>query len=73
MFGKHLRCERAIAAGKRWISINCDEILGASDVEAVLARRRDQLSPELLAYCAREAVNRWMNSRANRYRGPKGR
>ena len=69
LLAAHFRGERAIAAARRWISQNTNEILRRSDVMVFLRRRRDRLSEAEIEHCATEALNRWLSSRANRYRG----
>ena len=64
----HLRGERAIAVARRWISKNVNKTISSRDVAEFLKRRRELLSPDAIDWCAREAMNRWMASRANRYR-----
>jgi hypothetical protein len=63
--------ERAAAAARRFISRNKDAVLRRSAVVEFLRRRRDPLSPEDAERCATEALQRWMSSRANRYRKPR--
>ena len=69
IFTAHFRGERAIAAARRWISKNVNKTISSSDVAEFLKRRQEPLSPDEIDWCAREAMKRWMSSRANRYRG----
>jgi hypothetical protein len=68
MLAAHFRCERAIAAARRFISRNVNATLRRSDVVEFLRRRRDPLSAADIEYCANEAMDRQLASRANRYR-----
>jgi hypothetical protein len=68
MLAAHFRCERAIAAARRFISRNTNARLARSDVVAFLRRRRDQLSATDIEYCATEAMERWLSSPAMRFR-----
>jgi hypothetical protein len=72
MLAAHLRGERAIAAAKRFISRDLRHApeLRASDVAEFLERRREKLTADEVKMLASEAMTQWMNSRANRYRGP---
>jgi hypothetical protein len=58
-----------MAAARRFISKNTNATLRLSAVVEFLRHRRDPLSEASLEYCATEAINRWLSSRANRYRG----
>jgi hypothetical protein len=69
----HFRSERAIAAARRFISRNVNPTLRRSDVVEFLGRRRDQLSAGEIEYCATEALERWLSSRANRFRPARAR
>ena len=68
LFAAHFRGERAIAAARRFISRNSNVSLRRRDVVEFLRHRRDRLSEAEVEYCATEAMNRWLSSRANRFR-----
>jgi hypothetical protein len=73
LFAAHFRCERAIAAARRFISRSINATLHRSDVISFLRHRRHRLAEVDIEYCATEAMNRWLSSRANRARIPKRR
>jgi hypothetical protein len=62
------RSERAIDAAQRFISRNVNATLRTSEVVEFLRRRREQLPEADIEHCATEAMNRWLSSRANRFR-----
>ena len=68
LFAAHFRGEGAIAAARRFISRNSNVSLRRSDVVEFLRHRRDRLSEAELEYCATQAMERWLSSRANRFR-----
>jgi hypothetical protein len=68
MLAAHWRGERAIAAARRFISRNLNATVSRSDVAEFLRHRRDQLAEADIEYCATEAMERWVSSRANRRR-----
>ena len=72
LLANHLRYERAIAAAKRYLSRELREqrTVSTADVRAFLRRRRDRLPDEVIAALALRIMREWVNSRANRYRGP---
>ena len=62
------RSERAIDAARRFISRNVNATLRTSEVVEFLHHRRDRPSEAELEYCATQAMERWLSSRANRFR-----
>ena len=62
------RSERAIDAARRFISRNVNATLRTSEVVEFLRHRRDRLSEAEVEYCATQAMERWLSSRANRFR-----
>jgi len=62
------RSERAIDAARRFISRNVNATLRTSEVVEFLRRRREQLPEADIEHCATEAMERWLSSRANRFR-----
>jgi hypothetical protein len=68
MLTAHFRRERAIDAARRFISRNVNATLRTSEVVEFLRRRREQLPEADIEHCATEAVNRWLSSRADRFR-----
>jgi hypothetical protein len=68
LLAAHFRYERANTAARRFISRSVDAGLPRSAVVAFLRNRRDPLPPEEIERCADEAIERWLRSRANRYR-----
>jgi hypothetical protein len=64
LFAAHFRGERAIAAARRFISRNSNVSLRRSDVVEFLRR----LSEGEVEYCATQAMERLLSSRANRFR-----
>jgi hypothetical protein len=62
------RSERAIDAARRFILRNVNATLRTSEVVEFLRHRRDRLSEAEVEYCVTEAMNRWLSSRANRFR-----
>jgi hypothetical protein len=67
MFAAHWRCERAIAAGRRYISPNSNAAVSQTDIREFLRRRRDRLSEAEVEYCSKQAMQRWLKSPANRW------
>ena len=68
MLVAHFRSERAIDAARRLISRNVNAPLRRSEVVEFLRRRREQLPEADIEHCATEAMERWLSSRANRFR-----
>jgi hypothetical protein len=64
MLAAHFRGERAIAAARRFISRNSNVSLRRSDVVEFLRR----LSEGEVEYCATQAMEPLLSSRANRFR-----
>jgi hypothetical protein len=69
-------CTISRGSARRWLG-NVHEfaqllerlgVLPRSAVVAFLRNRRDPLSPDEIERCADEAIERWLHSRANRYR-----
>jgi hypothetical protein len=67
----HFRCERAIAAARRFItrSIESTDLSRSAVVAFLRKRHRDPLAVDEIERCADEAMKRWLSSSANRYRG----
>jgi hypothetical protein len=68
IFAAHFRYERANGAARRFISKSTAVTISRRDIVAFLQRRRDPLPPGQIERCAEEAIERWLRSRANRYR-----
>jgi hypothetical protein len=68
MLAAHFRCERAIAAARRFISGNVNATLRRSDVVEFLRHHRDQLAAADIEHCATETMKRWLSSRAMQFR-----
>jgi hypothetical protein len=68
LLAAHFRYERANTAAGRFISRSVDAVLPRSAVLGFVRNRRNLLSPDEFERCADEAIERWLRSRANRYR-----
>jgi hypothetical protein len=71
LFAAHFRYKRAIDAARRWISKSIAQTVTRNDVVAFLGRRREKLPEKGIQSAAEDAMERFLNGRANQYPGPR--